>query len=127
MTCQLQKKYRVILYDDYVCIYYNISPDCPTKVKLEKEELEALSDKRVETMNNAAENKENTQFEPQKFKLGATGGELGIRSCFAKGITFMMSVCLLLNFGRYAARAATRICALLRYIAKNAPSQGAFS
>ena len=78
VTCQLQKKYRVILYDDYVCIYYNISPDCPTKVKLEKEELEALSDKRVETMNNAAENKENTQFEPQKFKLGATGGEIGI-------------------------------------------------
>ena len=47
-------------------------------MKLEKEELEALSDKRAETMNNAAENKENTQFEPQKFKLGATGGELGI-------------------------------------------------
>ena len=66
--------YRVILYDDYLCIYYNISPDCPTKVKLEKEELEALSDKRAETMNNAAENTENTQFEPQKFKLGATGG-----------------------------------------------------
>lgn len=98
MTCRLQKKYRVILYDDYVCIYYNISPDCPTKVKLEKEELEALSDKRAETMNNAAENKENTQFEPQKFKLGATGGAMVTKIEFYYSI-FNPSNCSFINVG----------------------------
>lgn len=70
--------YRVVLFDDYVCIYYNTSPEYPTKVKLDKEELEALSVLREKDAENNADNKECTQFEPLEFKLGACGGEIGI-------------------------------------------------
>ena len=66
--------YRVVLFDDYVCIYYNTSPEYPTKVKLDKEELEALSVLREKDAENNADNKECTQFEPLEFKLGARGG-----------------------------------------------------
>ena len=34
--------YRVVLFDDYIYIFYNTSPEYPTKVKLEKDELQAL-------------------------------------------------------------------------------------
>ena len=72
--------YRVVLFDDYVCIYYNTSPEYPTKVKLDKEELEALSVLREKDAENNADNKECTQFEPLEFKLGARGGVGGIRT-----------------------------------------------
>ena len=68
--------YRVVLFDDYLYIFYNISPETPTKVKLSKYELDELKN------HNA---KENTRFEPIGFKLGALGGERGIRtpgSCY---------------------------------------------
>ena len=61
--------YRVVLFDNNVYIFYNTSPDVPTKVKLDKDELDELK---------SLGNKENTRFEPLRFKLGATGGERGI-------------------------------------------------
>ena len=82
--------YRVVLFDDYVCIYYNTSPEYPTKVKLDKEELEALSVLREKDAEKCADNKECTQFEPLEFKLGARGGatecqfELMIWGCSVK-------------------------------------------
>ena len=60
--------YRVVLFDDCVYIFYNTSPDTPTKVKLDKNELDALK--------NFSENAKSTQFEPLGFKLGASGGTL---------------------------------------------------
>ena len=63
--------YRVVLFDDYLYIFYNISPETPTKVKLSKDELDELKS------HNA---KENTRFEPLGFKLGALGGAGGIRT-----------------------------------------------
>lgn len=72
--------YRIVLFDDYVCIYYNTSPECPSKVKLDKEELEALSVLREKDAEKCADNKECTQFEPLEFKLGARGGVGGIRT-----------------------------------------------
>ena len=61
--------YRVVLFDDKVYVFYNTSPQTPTKVKLDKDELDELRD-----------NTKNTQFEPLRFELGALGGERGIRT-----------------------------------------------
>lgn len=86
--------YRVVLFDDYIYIFYNTSPEYPTKVKLEKNELQALytlrdntavttdcgKDKKPEMhpVEKDLGNKKSTLFEPIKFKLGAYGGEAGI-------------------------------------------------
>ena len=67
-------------YNAYNYIFYNTSPEYPTKVKLEKEELHALRDLSNKKAEKDAENKESTPFEPLKFKLGACGGEKGIRT-----------------------------------------------
>ena len=88
--------YRVVLFDDYIYIFYNTSPEYPTKVKLEKDELQALytlrdntvvttdcgKDKKPEMhpVEKDLGNKKSTLFEPIKFKLGACGGEEGIRT-----------------------------------------------
>ena len=82
--------YRVVLFDDYIYIFYNTSPEYPTKVKLEKDELQALytlrdntavttdcgKDKKPEMhpVEKDLGNKKSTLFEPIKFKLGACGG-----------------------------------------------------
>ena len=65
---------------DYIYIFYNTSPEYPTKVKLEKEELQSLRDLSHPKAEKDAENKESTLFEPLKFKLGACGGSGGIRT-----------------------------------------------
>ena len=57
--------YRVVLFDDCVYIFYNTSPDVPTKVKLDKEELDELK---------SPEHRKSTQLQPLGFKLGADGG-----------------------------------------------------
>lgn len=57
---------RVVLFDDCVYIFYNTSPNTPTKVKLDKSDLTALRKYRT--------NRKSTLFEPIKFKLGACGG-----------------------------------------------------
>ena len=72
--------YRVVLFDDYIYIFYNTSPEYPTKVKLEKEELQSLRDLSYPKAEKDAKNKESTPFEPLKFKLGACGGEERIRT-----------------------------------------------
>lgn len=72
--------YRVVLFDDNIYIFYNTSPEYPTKVKLEKEELQSLRELSHPKAEKDAENKESTPFEPLKFKLGACGGEKGIRT-----------------------------------------------
>ena len=64
--------YRVVLFDDSVYIFYNTSPNTPTKVKLEKSDLNELREYR--------EKRKSTQFVPLGFKLGALGGERGIRT-----------------------------------------------
>lgn len=61
---------RVVLFDDCVYIFYNTSPNTPTKVKLDKSDLTALREYRT--------NKKSTLFEPIKFKLGAFGGQVVI-------------------------------------------------
>ena len=58
--------YRVVLFDDYVYIFYNTSPTTPTKVKLSRDELTELNEYR--------NNRKSTQFVPLGFKLGALGG-----------------------------------------------------
>ncbi|MCH5165007.1 MAG: zinc ribbon domain-containing protein [Clostridiales bacterium] len=63
--------YRAVLFDDYLYIFYNISPETPTKVKLTNDELDELKSFTA---------KENTLFEPLGFKLGALGGAGGIRT-----------------------------------------------
>ena len=70
----------MVLFDDYIYIFYNTSPEYPTKVKLEKEELQALSDLSYPKAEKDAKNEESTPFEPLKFKLGACGGQGGIRT-----------------------------------------------
>lgn len=50
------------------------------KSKVGKEELQSLRDLRYPKAEKDAENKESTLFEPLKFKLGACGGEKGIRT-----------------------------------------------
>lgn len=60
--------YRVVLFDDCIYIFYNTSPNMPTKVKLDKSDLAELREYRT--------NKKSTLFEPIKFKLGAFGGAL---------------------------------------------------
>ena len=72
--------YRVVLFDDYIYIFYNTSPEYPTKVKLEKEELQALRDLSYPKAEKDAKNEESTPFELLKFKLGACGGQGGIRT-----------------------------------------------
>ena len=67
-------------YNAYNYIFYNTSPEYPTKVKLEKEELQALRDLSYPKAEKDAKNEESTPFEPLKFKLGACGGECGIRT-----------------------------------------------
>ncbi len=64
--------YRVVLFDDCVYIFYNTSPNTPTKVKLDKSELNELREYR--------KNRKSTQSVPLGFKLGALGGERGIRT-----------------------------------------------
>ncbi len=64
--------YRVVLFDDCVYIFYNTSPTTPTKVKLDKSDLIELREYRI--------NRKSTQFQPIGFKLGACGGEGGIRT-----------------------------------------------
>ena len=64
--------YRVVLFDDKVYIFYNTSPQTPTKFKLDKDELDELR--------NPYDNKQNTQLEPLGFELGARGGGEGIRT-----------------------------------------------
>ncbi len=64
--------YRVVLFDDCVYIFYNTSPNTPTKIKLDKNYLAELHEYR--------ENRKSTQFVPFGFKLGANGGERGIRT-----------------------------------------------
>ena len=59
--------YRVVLFDECVFIFYNTSPETPTKVKLDKDKLNELKF--------FANNGKSTQFEPLGFKLGASGGE----------------------------------------------------
>lgn len=61
---------RVVLFDDCVYIFYNTSPNTPTKVKLDKSDLTALREYRT--------NRKSTLFEPIKFKLGAFGGQVVI-------------------------------------------------
>ena len=63
---------RVVLFDDCVYIFYNTSPNMPTKVKLDKSDLAELREYRT--------NKKSTQFQPLGFKLGACGGGWGIRT-----------------------------------------------
>lgn len=62
--------YRVVLFDDCVYIFYNTSPQTPTKFKLDKDDLTELREYR--------ENRKSTRFQPLGFKLGAFGGEGGI-------------------------------------------------
>ena len=64
--------YRVVLFDDKVYIFYNTSPQTPTKFKLDKDELDELR--------NPYDKKQNTQLEPLGFELGARGGGEGIRT-----------------------------------------------
>lgn len=59
--------YRVVLFDDYVYIFYNTSPNTPTKVKLDKSDLTELREYRT--------NRKSTRFQPLGFKLGAFGGK----------------------------------------------------
>ncbi len=63
--------YRVVLFDDFVYIFYNTSPEVPTKVKLDKDKLDELKN---------SEHRKSTRFEPFGFKLGALGAERGIRT-----------------------------------------------
>ena len=70
----------MVLFDDYIYIFYNTSPEYSTKVKLEKEELQSLRDLSHPKAEKDAKNKESTPFEPLKFKLGACGGARGIRT-----------------------------------------------
>ncbi len=58
--------YRVVLFDDYVYIFYNTSPQTPLKFKLDKDDLTELREYR--------ENRKSTRFQPLGFKLGALGG-----------------------------------------------------
>lgn len=58
--------YRVVLFDDKVYIFYNTSPQTPTKIKLDKDELDELR--------NLSDKKQSTQLEPLRFELGANGG-----------------------------------------------------
>ena len=58
--------YRVVLFDDCVYIFYNTSPQTPTKFKLDKDDLTELREYRT--------NRKSTQFVPLGFKLGALGG-----------------------------------------------------
>ena len=62
--------YRVVLFDDCIYIFYNTSPNMPTKVKLDKSDLAELREYRT--------NKKSTQFQPLGFKLGACGGQVVI-------------------------------------------------
>ena len=64
----------MVLFDDYIYIFYNTSPEYPTKVKLEKEELQSLRELSHPKAEKDAKNQESTPFEPLKFKLGACGG-----------------------------------------------------
>ena len=64
--------YRVVLFDDCLYIFYNTSPNTPTKFKLDKDDLNELREYR--------ENRKSTQFVPLGFKLGAFGGRRGIRT-----------------------------------------------
>ncbi len=62
--------YRVVLFDDCVYIFYNTSPQTPTKFKLDKSDLTELREYR--------KNRKSTRFQPLGFKSGALGGETGI-------------------------------------------------
>ncbi len=64
---------RVVLFDDYIYIFYNTDGDNPTKIKTSehKELLEDLKSSRT--------NKKNS-FNSKEFKRVSLGGELGIRT-----------------------------------------------
>lgn len=61
--------YRVVLCDDCVYIFYNTSPQTPTKFKLDKDELTELR---------YYKNNEKSTLKPLGFKLGAYGGAIVI-------------------------------------------------
>ena len=69
---------RIIDSNAYIYIFYNTLHEYPTKVKLEKEELQSLRNLSHKKAEKDAENKESTLFEPLKFKLGACGGQVVI-------------------------------------------------
>lgn len=73
--------YRVVLFDDCVYIFYNTSPQTPTKFKLDKDDLTELREYR--------ENRKNTRFQPLGFKSGAFGGEGGITPLSLRGVRAM--------------------------------------
>ena len=78
-TCEkLTTHGQIIDSNAYNYIFYNTSPEYPTKVKLEKEELQSLRELSHPKAEKDAENKESTPFEPLKFKLGACGGQVVI-------------------------------------------------
>ena len=79
--------YRVVLFDDCIYIFYNTSLNMPTKVKLDKSDLAELREYRT--------NKKSTLFEPIKFKLGAFGGERGIRTPGTLSRTHAFQACAL--------------------------------
>lgn len=87
--------YRVVLFDDCVYIFYNTSPNTPTKVKLDKDDLLAINEYR--------ENRKSTQFVPLGFKSGAFGGvwhlklELFASSILALSWAFFIAVSISLK------------------------------
>lgn len=83
--------YRVVLFDDCVYIFYNTSPDAPTKVKLDKEELDELK---------SPEHRKSTRLQPLGFKLGANGGETGICSCLLQSNPCEIFLCFAKAFGQ---------------------------
>ena len=62
--------YRVVLFDDYIYVFYNTSPEYPTKVKLEKEELQSLRELSHKKAENTRERKNvtNRPKAPRKIK-----------------------------------------------------------
>ena len=87
--------YRVVLFDDCVYIFYNTSPQTPTKFKLDKDDLTELREYR--------ENRKNTRFQPLGFKSGAFGGvwhlklELFASSILALSWAFFIAVSISLK------------------------------
>ena len=85
----------MVLFDDCVYIFYNTSPNTPTKVKLDKDDLLAINEYR--------ENRKSTQFVPLGFKSGAFGGvwhlklELFASSILALSWAFFIAVSISLK------------------------------
>ncbi len=64
---------RVVLFDDYIYIFYNTDGDNPTKLKT-SEHKELLEDLK------SSENKKKNSFNSKEFKRVSLGGEEGIRT-----------------------------------------------